>query len=559
MAKKIGDMLKEEGVITEGMIQYALRVQKATKERLGDTLLKLNFVTDGEIARILAKQAKIGFESLDGVAPDPLALSQLPYNFSSKHEILPVSIKANRLQLAVADPFDENGLEKISRYTAMSFDLFTAPRAKLIRMIEQIYYLAEHPIEQEMQKVVTDVLAGKPFQAEKVMELLVSTAVETGASDLHLTSAAFATLVSYRIDGVLHLKYSLPPNMHQRLISTFKVESQMDIAEMKRPQDGRMTFEFLQQKYDMRVSCIPTSKGENLVIRILASGDEIRSLEELGYLPAQLEVISRAVKSPYGMILCTGPTGSGKSTSLYGLLRKVNAMENNVMTVEDPVEFQMPLIRQVPVNVKAGITFASAIKSFLRQDPDVILVGEIRDEETATLGVRAAQTGHLVLSTLHTNDAAGAIARLRDLGVGNFMLASTLSCVIAQRLVRRLCPHCKEAHVYKLGDIDVPERIVGRSVFVHKGCDHCRGTGYLGRAAVCEVIEIDDLIKDAIDDDASPIEIRRIAQTAGMITLREAAIEMALKGITDLDEVNRVVKEEKQDRDVDKGNAKDAA
>ncbi|MDH5545329.1 MAG: ATPase, T2SS/T4P/T4SS family [Gammaproteobacteria bacterium] len=546
MAKKIGDLLKDEGIIDDDMVNYALQVQKATKERLGDTLLKLNFVTDSEIAVILAKQANMAYEPLARVIPNKLALSQIPYNFSQKHEILPVAIKENRLQLVITDPFDTKGLDQISRFTSMKYDLHVGPRGKTLRQIEQLYYLAEHPLDKDMDEIVKTVQAGKPFKAEKVVDIIIHTAIEVGASDLHVTATGFATLVSYRIDGVLKLVYTLPPQMHARIVSTFKVESQMDIAELNRPQDGRMSFEFLQQSYDMRVSCLPTSKGENLVLRILAGGQDILSLDDIGYLPEQLEVISQALKNPYGMVLATGPTGSGKSTSLYGALRRVNAMQKNVMTVEDPVEFQMPLIRQVAVNVKAGITFSSAIRSFLRQDPDVVMVGEIRDEETAILGVRAAQTGHLVLSTLHTNDAVGAIARLRDLSVGNFMLASTLSCVLAQRLLRKLCDHCKESTRVAIGDKNYPEHMHGKTVYQHKGCDHCHGTGFLGRTAVCEVLSIDDPIKDMIDRDASALEIKEHALKNGMISLRQAAFKLVEQGITDLFEIDRVVKDEKR-------------
>jgi type IV pilus assembly protein PilB len=373
------------------------------------------------------------------------------------------------------------------------------------------------------------------------VELFLDTAVDLGASDVHFNPTENVTLITYRIDGVLQPQYSLPAVMHNRLISTIKISAGMDIAEQNRPQDGRMTVKYLGEDFDLRISTVPTAYGENMVIRVLSGGVSILSLSDLGFGDDQVAITGRLGREPHGMILATGPTGSGKSTTLYALLRSINCIDRNVMTVEDPIEFDMPMAHQVAVNEKAGITFASAIRTFFRQDPDVILVGEIRDEETATLGIRAALTGHLVLSSLHANDAAGAITRLNDLGVGFFLLSTSLSGIIAQRLVRRLCPYCKrpaattdeERRRFKLENTQILKAV---------GCAHCRRTGYLGRLAIGEVLEVDEEMRELIAQGKSSIEINRAAVRKGMRTLKQSALQLVAAGATDLAEVDRVVK-----------------
>jgi type II secretory ATPase GspE/PulE/Tfp pilus assembly ATPase PilB-like protein len=541
MAKPIGVLLKEAGIITEEMIVYALKVQEATGERLGDTLLRIGFVTDREVATILAQQTELDFIDPKEIVPDPKILSLIPFNFAQKSNFLPVGIHKKKLVVAVSDPFNTRAIGNIERFAGFPVRLAIAPQTILTQRIEHLYYQIDHPISDEVEKICNDAQNGRAFSAERLYELLLSTAIEEGSSDIHVSPTEFASLASYRIDGVLQLRYSMPPVTHSRIVAAFKVAAGMDIADQNRPQDGRMSFEFLREKFDLRVSTIPTAHGENLVIRVLVSGSSMIPVESLGFTERQIKDLVRMTNAPYGMILATGPTGSGKSTTLYGLLRKVNSMEKNVMTVEDPIEYQMPLIHQVAVNPKAGITFASAIKSFLRQDPDVILIGEIRDEETSLLSTRAALTGHLVLSTLHTNDAPGAVARLRDLGLGDFMLSSTLMGVVSQRLIRLLCSHCKKEFVYS-DSVKIRIGLKGANHFQHDGCKRCRTTGYSGRQVIGELLEVNDQVRELIATGNGPHEIKRQAVNSGMMTLSQSGVQLLENGKTDVSEYDRVVK-----------------
>ncbi len=540
MAKPIGELLKEAGIITDEHIDYALRVQKAVKKRFGDILRDLGFVTDVEIASVVAKQSELEFIDLDTVSPSKDALSIVPKNFSIQNNILPISVDGDTLTIALSDPYNERVKAMINRFYRGKIVYKVAPATVLAKKIERFYYIAENPISQTIEEMAKTVVNGGEVSIENLLNLIIEDAIDKSASDIHINPVDEATLVSYRIDGVLHLFHSLPISIHSRLVSTVKVRSSMDIATTNVPQDGAMIYEFLREKYDFRVSTVPTIYGENVVIRILGGHSKHISLEQIGFNEKQLEVVRRAISAPYGIILATGPTGAGKTTTLYALLRRINSMERNVLTIEDPVEFKIPLVHQVNVNEKANLTFASAIRSFLRQDPDVMLVGEIRDEETATLAIRAALTGHLVLSTLHTNDAISAISRLKDLGINDFLLSSSLTAVIAQRLVRKLCPHCKrpvepDEYVKKQLSSDSIDR-----VYEHVGCEVCNYTGYIGRIAAAEIFLVDEKIKEMIAEGVAISQIKRYLFDKGMQTMRGSAFELVKQGLTDVKEVQRV-------------------
>jgi type IV pilus assembly protein PilB len=395
----------------------------------------------------------------------------------------------------------------------------------------------ESHIEQEIERIAQAAVAGRDFVAERLVELLVSSAIEYDATDIHINPTELATLVSFRLDGVMQLCYSLPASAHGRLVSVFKVAAGMDIAESNRPHDGHMSFTYLQERYDLRIATIPSVSGENMVIRVLSGSHEFLSLKDLGLESAQIELISEMANAPHGMVLVSGPTGSGKTTSLYAVMRIINAMKKNILTIEDPVEYTMPLVQQVEVNEKAGITFANTIRSFLRQDPDVMLIGEIRDEETAGLAMRAALTGHLVFSTVHTNDAVGAVVRLRDLGVEDFIIASTIRGVISQRLLRLLCPHCKRPAARDEDWNGIP----ADAIFEHAGCPLCRQTGYIGRTAVAEVLKLDKNLVTMIGDRCTISEIEKAAQGSGMRSLADAGVELVARGDTDIAEFERVL------------------
>ncbi|MBK1735937.1 hypothetical protein CKO15_11740 [Halorhodospira abdelmalekii] len=541
VSRPIGQLLQEAGIITREQVEYALQIQRISRERLGNVLQQLRFATDREVATVLAQQAGLPFESLAGALPDPEVLRQLPYNFAQRYEILPLRFVDGQLEVAIADPFDSAGTSRASRFTRYPLTLRVAPRGRLRQQIQRLYYFAEHPIDAEVERIALDARAGRNYSPERLTELLITGAVEVNASDIHLNPTPIASLVSYRIDGVMQLRYALPAAAHTRLVSAVKVAANMDIAEQNRPLDGRMTFEFLGERFDLRISTAPERNGESMVLRVLSGSGELISTENVGFFPDQIELLHRMVDIPYGLLLVTGPTGSGKSTTLYAGMRRINSMEKNILTIEDPVEYDMPLVRQVSVNERAGLTFASAIRSFLRHDPDVMLVGEIRDQETAQLAIRAAQTGHLVLSTLHTNDAAGAIVRMRDLGIESYLLSSSLVGIFAQRLLRQLCPHCKEAYTPSEQE---RERfgLQVETIYRAQGCERCMRTGYLGRSAVGEVIEMDDEIRARIDENANAMELQQLAVEKGMRTLWQSALLLVEQGETDLTEVERVIR-----------------
>lgn len=539
MAKPIGQLLKESGIVNEEKIQYALIVQKTLQKRLGDVLLDLGFVTDYEVAEVLSEQSKMLFLDLKTISPSKEALSKIPYNFSLQNNVLPVSIDNEKMVVALSDPYNDRLKTIIQRFSDKPITYKVSPATELAKKIERFYYLAEYPTSKTLDAVRANLINNNDISVENLVNTIIGDAIDNRSSDIHISPTAEATLVSYRIDGVLHLFYTLPISVHSRLVSTVKVKSSMDIATTNMPQDGAMNYEFLHENYDFRISTVPTLYGENLVIRILGGHANQMTLNQVGFNDEQFNIIGKAVNTPFGIILATGPTGSGKTTTLYALLREINTMEKNVMTIEDPIEFKMPLIHQVHVNIKANVTFSSAIRSFLRQDPDVMLVGEIRDEETAALAARSALTGHLVLSTLHTNDAVGAISRLKDLGIGNFILSSSLTAVIAQRLVRKLCPFCKK-EIKADSDVKRKLGIKSDTIYEHLGCEQCRNTGYNGRIAASEIILLDDRIKEMIADGQSPVEIKEYVIKSGVRTMKSSAVEFLENGLTDLYELNRV-------------------
>lgn len=539
--RPIGELLKEAGIVTDEMISYALKIQKVSRERVGDVLLRLRFATDTEVARIVAQQNGLPFDNLEGRLPQPEALAQVPFTVAQKLAVLPLEIVDGQLLVATDNPGNPDIANRIARFSSYTLRLMVAPSSRLVRQIQQSYYMAEHPLAEEVERITAAIFAGREFAADRLFDLLLSTAVDLHASDMHISPTPNATLVSYRVDGVLQLRYALPTAAHSRMISTCKVRSGLDIAESNRSQDGRMRFTFLDGQYDLRISTMPAALGENLVVRFLSGGGELISLEDAGFNADQQALLRRMTVRPHGTILVTGPTGSGKTTTLYAMMRRINTMEKNVLTIEDPVEYEMPLVRQVEVNEKAGVTFAASIRGFLRQDPDVLLVGEVRDEETASLAMRAAQTGHLVFSSLHTNDAVSAVVRLRDLGVEDYILAASLIGLVAQRLLRRLCPHCRRPVQAAPGDTWKGLSLAG--LYEHVGCLYCRDTGYSGRQAVGEVLVVDDDIRRLIDSGASGIEIEHATRAKGMYRMRDASRQLVADGVTDIAEYTRVLAE----------------
>ena len=541
--KRIGDLLKDEGIISDKEIGLALLEQRATRERVGDILIRLGLVTQTELAQAIAKQFGIEFLELRHFSPQKEALSALPIQFARDNSLLPIGVEDTTLIVATSEPDNSKLMDLASRVSKKRVRCVAASPSQIQKHIEKDYYLLEHPIDEEIEQQLEHAKYNPhDVDTEKLVRLLIMSAINSRATDIHITPTNKTTQIHYRIDGILYPFYSFPIEVHSRIISSIKVKADMDISEQRKPQDGRLSFDFLNESYDIRVSTLKVTYGENMVMRILASSEELYNIRSLGLDPDDITQLRDLLHKPYGMVLVSGPTGSGKTTTLYAALREISSIEKNIVTVEDPIEYQFPLIRQTQVNEKAGYIFSSAVRAFLRQDPDVILIGEIRDGDTATMALRAAQTGHLVLSTVHANDASGAIPRLKDLGMKDYMISSSLICVIAQRLVRALCPHCKQAYDSGEDEHRVFGIQKGTTLYAPVGCPRCIKTGYLGRIMVAEILVISKEIERLISLGSHPFEIKEKAVQEGLVTLSGDGIRKILSGRTSFAEVWRVLR-----------------
>jgi type II secretory ATPase GspE/PulE/Tfp pilus assembly ATPase PilB-like protein len=516
--------LGRSGLLSAQQADYTRRIARSMAYSAPQVLRLLRLASDTDIARSLGTLYGLTHWPPDPTQVDPDALAQVPFAFARQHRMLPVRVQGGVLHIALEDPTDHDAQQRLSRHVSGQVEFWVSARGALSSAIEMAYHFAAHPSADELAHELARV--GIDLDGGRLVRLALADAVERGASDVHFTPSGFALLLFYRIDGVLNLHHVLPSALHVRVASAIKVEAGMDIADSRRPQDGSFALNVAGQDFDLRVSSMPTTHGENLVLRILSLRGDVLPLDQCGFWPEQVEQFARLMRAPDGMVLATGPTGSGKTTTLYAGLRLINALERNIMTIEDPVEYHVPLVRQVRLNDKAGMTFSSAIKGFLRQDPDVVLVGEIRDGDTATMAVRASQTGHLVPATLHTNDAVSSISRLRDLGVPAYLLSATLRGVIGQRLVRRLCTLCREP--------------LGAGRYRAVGCERCNGTGYRGRMAVAEVLVVDDALRQLIDQQAGEAEIRSSLQAHGFVPMRAWGQRLVDVGVSDAAELNRV-------------------
>lgn len=540
----LGKLLKEQGLITEEHIKFALIEQKITGEKIGECLRRLGLISDVDLAKAISIQSKVPYISLSGFLPDMNILKRFPANLARQFNILPLSINQNKISVAISDPFNQTLKDVIFRSTGLTSELFVASEIEIKKLVERFYYLLEHPIEQEIDRVIMQLRRDPNVDIDinTLLDHILSVGVTYRATDIHFTPSDITTRIMFRIDGLMTLSYVLPIAIHQRIVTNIKIRSEMDISEQRKPQDGRMSFEFLGDSFDIRVSTVRTNYGENVVLRLLPSrGSSILGINDLGFSSTQLKIIKKLFAKPYGIVLVTGPTGSGKTTTLYAALKEQDAIGKNIITVEDPIEYEFSMIRQTQVNEKAGYTFASAIRTFLRQDPDVILVGEIRDEETAVLAVRAALTGHLVLSTLHTNTAIGAVARLRDLGISPFLLSSSLAGVIAQRLIRKLCPYCKVPHEPTQEEKERFGLNDGDTIYRAGSCPQCRETGYSGRMVVSEVMTFNERMLALLGENAPLNQIEEEAKQSGFITMFQDACEKLKAGITSISEIERVL------------------
>ena len=546
--KPIGQLLEELGFITKEQIEVALDVQKANPKFFGETLQDLDFVTSGEIAEAIAKQSNLEFINLENVVPCAEVLKLIPQNVARTKNILPISMDEYNLVVATQDVNDLILLDYLRKISKKNIKFVVGDKSSIARYTEIFYYQLHNPIELEIQEMIKQTLANREIDIPLLVNLLLNNAVKDRATDIHISPDSSVTHVFYRIDGVLQHFYSLPLQLHTQVIARIKILSNLDISEQRKPQDGAFSYEFLNETFDLRVSTLPTNHGENIVMRLLGKNSALFSLKHLGLTDQNSAKIEKYFTKPYGIVLIVGPTGSGKTTTLYSALRKINSLKKNVLTIEDPIEYKFSFIKQTQLNEKAGYNFQSAIRAFMRQDPDVMLVGEIRDTQTAELAVRASITGHLVLSTLHTNDAVGTIPRLNDLGIQPYLIGSGLLAVIAQRLIRKLCKSCKKETtqtVEELQSLGIPRRVLDLhpdyTLFDPVGCIHCRQTGYSGRQAIVEILEVDEDIETMITNKANTQEILKVAHQKGMFSMKEDGYVKALLGITNIEEIFRVV------------------
>ncbi len=546
MAKRIGDILVDLGFIDRDQLEMAVTESKKTGLMLGDVLLRLDWVTQEQLQMSLAVQSGAKLLDTDTIKVDPALIGQIPKTFVTTHGIMPLQRQGDIIRAATNNPFDVVAKDQLSRITNCQVETYIASKDWLNSAIE-LHYNTAMAIDTDIDRITRSSVSENEQEENQIVLLgnrLLEKGVVMGASDIHIVPDVNLTRVYYRIDGVLQQKFLFPIRFHKSLVTRFKIMGDMDISNPNIPHDGRIKYAGDIGEIDVRVSTFPTHLGETVVMRLLAYSKVVGDIRLLGLEEKEYDLFANHIRRPYGLIVTTGPTGSGKTTTLYSALMTVNSPNINVMTVEDPIEYIIPTIRQTAVNPKAGLTFGNALRSAMRQDPDIILVGEIRDTETADLALRASMTGHLVFSTLHTNDAASAINRLLDLGVNKGILASSLSMVIAQRLVRKICPNCcesvppteRQAAVFRQHGLAVPDQLV-----VPVGCESCYQAGYRGRTGIYEMIRVDKEIQTLIFTGALQSTIEETAVKSGTDLMFTQALKKAAAGITSFEEVYRVV------------------
>ena len=561
---KLGELLLKHTSLTQQQLDEALAVQSKEGGLLGEILVRKNMILPHEMMRALCLQIGISFvEDLKPNEIDPKLLGDIPINYAKTKEIIPIGKEKSAtgleyLVVAVADPFNEIAADDLQALTGLPVKVVVSTSMRIQDAINRVYerntanLVGE--IEGEFEDTYDlegpiDILEATEDDAPviKFVNSLIFRAVKEKASDIHIEPFEKEFVVRYRIDGVLYDIIRQPKRAHAAISSRVKVMGQLDIAEKRLPQDGRIKIKIAGKDIDIRLSTVPTNFGERVVMRILEQSNTVLELEKLGFSEKSTKLIENMIFRKYGIILVTGPTGSGKSTTLSACLIKLNSPERNIMTVEDPIEYQIPGINQVQVNTKIELTFARALRAFLRQNPDIIMVGEIRDKETAEIAINASLTGHLVLSTLHTNDAAGANTRLIDMGVEPFLVASSLLGVIAQRLMRKVCTKCRVPHTptdFEMNELGFTKLPPDAKIFRATGCPSCSQSGYSGRTVIHELLPIDDKIRGLIIKNADSGQIKKAGIEAGMITLREDGVRKVLQGVTTVDELMRATHSE---------------
>lgn len=548
--KPLGQRLLDAGLISELQLDLALREQKRQGRMLGEILVDLGFVNPDVLTGTLATENKTEVIELDKISIDDEVLSLINYDVAKKYRMIAIDLSGNVLTVAFADAFDVVAIDLVEKETHKAVKVVTAHEASILEAIEHNYSHGG-TINQTIDLLLSEGITSQEGAENispmvRLVDQIIGHGIKNNAADIHLEPDEKVLRIRYRIDGVLKTQILIPSDLRSALTARLKLISGMNISEKRVPQDGRIHFNYGSKEIDLRISTLPTSYGESVVMRILDSGSVKLSIDWLGFSDKDKLNFKNLMNQPFGMVLITGPTGSGKTTTLYTALGLVDKESKSVFTLEDPVEYSLPNIRQTPINPEVGMTFASGLKALLRQDPDVILIGEIRDLETAELAIRAALTGHLVLTTLHTNTAAGVIPRLIDMGIEKYLLPPALMASIGQRLVRKLCEHCKEVlseneKVIKEYQLD---GLLNNSdtIFQPNGCKKCNQTGYKGRLAIYEVLNITDEMHDPIIQGQSSEDVENIARANGMTSMLEDGIEKAKQGLTSVEEVMRLVK-----------------
>ncbi|GMA57598.1 type II secretion system protein E [Alicyclobacillus sacchari] len=546
--KRMGEILVEAGLLTSEQLQKALADQRESQSRLGDVLINNGYITESQLVEVLEFQLGIPHVVLSNMRIDPAVLQLVPERLVESYQVIPYRRSANRLYVAMADPMDYYAIDDLRMTTNLSIEPSIATRQEIQAAIHR-YYRLQETFDAAARKAPPEPVPADepdPMRSDspvvRMLNQILIEAAGAGASDVHLDPQADGVRVRYRIDGFLRTERIVPRHLQSALTARVKVLAQLNIAEQRLPQDGRFELEEGGRTLDVRVATMPTTHGEKVVMRVFDLAGKTFDLQKLDFSAANLTAFERILARPHGAILLTGPTGSGKTSTLYAALKRLATPEMNVITIEDPIEYQLDGVNQVQVNLAAGLTFARGLRAMLRQDPDIVMIGEIRDEETAEIALRAAVTGHLVLSTLHTNDAVSTINRLIDMGVAPYMLASALSGVVAQRLVRRVCSRCQqpyrptpmEAKLLAQHGVSPDGLVVGR------GCPSCGNTGFRGRMAIHEVLEVDDEMTALILASRSPDDYRRHVHERGMATMLEDGLAKSAQGLTTVQEVLRV-------------------
>jgi len=558
--RDIGEILLEEGLIDEEKLGLALKEGGGNKERIGESLVRLGFISEEDLIKILSRELGLPYLPLSEypkIFPDNI---ELPLKFMKEYKVFPLGVYDNKMKVAMADPFDSYAVDTLRLASKRELDIYLSTEKDILEAIEQFYGKGgtkmariiedisqeEYEIPSESTEEDVHHLRDMALEAPiiKLVNLIISKAVDERASDIHIEPFENDLHIRYRIDGILHEVESPPKRLQSAIISRVKIMAKLNIAERRLPQDGRIRLKVSGKEIDLRISTIPTLYGESVVMRILDRTSALIGLEGLGFPTDALKRYEGLIMRPYGILLVTGPTGSGKTTTLYASLNKINSSEKKIITIEDPIEYQLDGVNQIQVKPKIGLTFANGLRHIVRQDPDIIMVGEIRDLETADIAIHSALTGHLVFSTLHTNDAPGAVTRLLDMGIEGFLVSSSLIGVLAQRLVRVICPNCKEPFTPSDEVLEEIGATRGALIYHGEGCEECRYTGYRGRTGIFELMVVTEDIRRLILEKASANIIKQRAIAQGMQTLRENGWQKVREGITTVEEVLRVTQEE---------------